>query len=229
MPPELITASIVDPRWITAAGAAIGGAIALRIVIHWCRMRCVFRGSGGTIIALLAESACAVTRPSGTGTVGPIYYKTENAYFEVGADKYLLCARALERLRNEGYILLVEKRYQLSHLGRQVLEHYRQQPIVGEERGAGAPPRPPTLRCRSLPLLPVRQTLAFGRAIQNPTALLPREQAPAQARVRSIAVSPLRRAAHPRRNAHENALYCDGGLDRVVDASRRPGTEDKGL
>ena len=120
---EIIT-SALDPRWITAAGAAVGGVIALRIVIHWCRMRWVFRGSGGTIIALLGESACAVMRPHGSGTVGPISYETETAYFALGADKYMLCARALERLRNEGYVLFAGKRYRLSHLGRLVLDNY---------------------------------------------------------------------------------------------------------
>ena len=93
--------------WITAAGAAIGGVIALRIVIHWCMIRRVFRGSGGTIIALLGESQCKVMPSCANVVEDPISYESENVYFEVGEDKYMLCTRALERLRNEGYIIPV--------------------------------------------------------------------------------------------------------------------------
>ena len=124
MAPEIISFTALDPRWVTAAGAAIGGAIALRIVIHWCMVRRVFRGSGGTIIALLGESACKVMRPASRGVVGPISYETTRVYFEVGEDKYMLCTCALERLRNEGYIILVNDRYKLSILGRLLLKNY---------------------------------------------------------------------------------------------------------
>ena len=81
--------------WITAAGAAIGGVIALRIVIHWCMIRRVFRGSGGTIIALLGESQCKVMPSCANVVEDPISYESENVYFEVGEDKYMLCTRAL--------------------------------------------------------------------------------------------------------------------------------------
>ena len=120
----IVPASALDPAWIAAASAAIGGVIALRIVIHWCMIRRVFRGSGGAIIALLGESACEVMRPSGQGAAGRISYESETAYFEVGADRYMLCARDLERLRGEGYISLVGTKYQLSRLGRLLLERY---------------------------------------------------------------------------------------------------------
>ena len=155
----IVPASALDPAWIAAASAAIGGVIALRIVIHWCMIRRVFRGSGGAIIALLGESACEVMRPSGQGAAGRISYESETAYFEVGADRYMLCARDLERLRGEGYISLVGTKYQLSRLGRLLLERYdngrllANRPPRGSERSSGPAARPLSLRWRSLPPL----------------------------------------------------------------------------
>ena len=111
----------LDPVWIRAMMAAIGGIVTLTI---WWWLRGVFRGSGAAIIALLGEPSCEVMRPTGSGRVGPISRRSNIAYFSVGTDSYLLCRRDLDRLREQGYVSLTDGRFGLSRLGQSLLEKH---------------------------------------------------------------------------------------------------------
>lgn len=113
--------NMLDPAWIRATIAVIGGIIALTI---WWWLRRVFRGSGAAIIALLGESSCKVMCPTGRGRVGSISRCSKIAYFSVGADRYLLCRRDLDRLREQGYISVTDGRFGLSRLGRLLLDKH---------------------------------------------------------------------------------------------------------
>ena len=122
----------VDPAWVAALSAAAGGAIALRIAIHWCMVRRMFRGSGAAIIALLGEPSCKVLRMEGTGVDGPISSRSKNVYVVVGREQYLLCHQDLERLRDHGYIYLSgssqDSSFKLSRLGELFLSRYDNSP-----------------------------------------------------------------------------------------------------
>lgn len=132
----------LNPAWISAILAAIGVIIALTI---WWWPRRVFRGSGAAIIALLGEPSCEVMCPTGRGRVGPISRCSNIAYFSVGADRYLLCPLDLDRLREQGYVLVTDGRFELSRLGRLLLEKYDNGRLLA--RGVARAKRHDRLRC----------------------------------------------------------------------------------
>ena len=139
----------VDPAWVTALSAAAGGAIALRIVIHWCKVRKMFRGSGAAIIALLGEPSCEVLRMEGTGVDGPISSRSKDVYVVVGRERYLLCHQDLERLRDHGYIYLSgssqDSSFKLARLGELFLSRYDNSPWLA--RGIRRVRHPSRFRC----------------------------------------------------------------------------------
>ena len=50
----------LDPAWIAATiTVAIAAATALAAVVYWSRARRALRGTGGALITLLGEPACA--------------------------------------------------------------------------------------------------------------------------------------------------------------------------
>ena len=139
----------VDPAWVAALSAAAGGAIALRIAIHWCMVRTMFRGSGAAIIALLGEPSCKVLRTEGTGVDGPISSRSKDVYVVVGREDYLLCHQDLERLRDHGYIYLSgssqDSSFKLSRLGELFLSRYDNSPWLA--RGIRRVRHPSRFRC----------------------------------------------------------------------------------
>lgn len=132
----------LDPAWIRAMMAVIGGSIALTV---WWWRRGVFRGSGAAIIALLGEPWCRVMRPTGRSRMGPLSSCSESAYFSVGADRYLLCSRDLDRLREQGYVLVNDGCFELSRLGQSLLEKHDNGRLLA--KGVARARRHDRLRC----------------------------------------------------------------------------------
>ena len=113
----------VEPTWVSAAAAAFGAVLASGLVVRWYALRRDLRGSGAAILALLGES-CHEALPGlrGSGQVGWIAHSNEIVYFMVGADRYVLCKRDLERLHELGYVFPKDHQYHLSRLGKLLLE-----------------------------------------------------------------------------------------------------------
>ena len=131
-----------DSSWIHVMMMVFGGFFALRI---WWWLRGVFRGSGAAIIALLGEPACRVRRATGSSRVGRILQRSNDAYFIVGSDRYLLCSRDLDRLLKQGYISETDGRYGLSHIGRLLLEKHDNGRLLAD--GVARAKRRDRLRC----------------------------------------------------------------------------------
>ena len=124
--PLNVIAAALDPAWIAAVSAAIGGAIGLRVVIHWFMIRRVVRGSSGAIITLLSNPLCeaVVFDDPADDNTGLILVENKITYFKVGTARYLLCRWDLSRLCKEGYVSQIGECYRLSRLGQLLLERY---------------------------------------------------------------------------------------------------------
>ena len=136
----------VDPAWVSAIAAVIGVAVALGVVVRWCVLRRDLRGSGAAILALLGESDLeAFTDLEGRGRAFGIEHSSEIVYFKVGADRYFLCKRDLERLHALGYVYRKEHQYHLARLGRLLLDRYDNARLLA--KGVARAKRGGYLRC----------------------------------------------------------------------------------
>ena len=118
---------MIDPAWVAAASAAVVALLGLGVVARWWLLQQVLRGSAAAIIALLGESSHQIMTPKGTFRAGRLSSRSKVVYIVVGSERYVLCARDLDRLRNRGYVIRLEggtsdRSYRLSRLGQMLLE-----------------------------------------------------------------------------------------------------------
>ena len=145
----------LNPAWITAFGAVVGAVIALRIVVHWCMVRWVFRGSATAIVALFGEPSCEARCTEGISVAGRISSESKDVYVVVGEERYLLCRKDLYRLREYGYIYRSgsssDQPFVLSRLGELFMSRYDNSPWLA--RGIRRVRRPSRFRCNGNKLL----------------------------------------------------------------------------
>ena len=120
----ITAASTIDPAWVAAASAAVAALLGLGVVVRWWLLRQVLRGSAAAIIALLGESSHETMTPNGMSRAGRLSSRSKVVYIVVGSERYVLCARDLDRLRGQGYVIRAEggSAYRLSRLGQMLLE-----------------------------------------------------------------------------------------------------------
>ena len=121
----LNAASAITPAWVSAVSAAIVALLGLGVVVRWWLRRRVLGGSAAAIIALLGESPRDVMPLEGESRTGQRLSRHHRfVYIVVGAERYMLCASDLDRLREQGYVIhgKGEGSYQLSRLGHSLLE-----------------------------------------------------------------------------------------------------------
>ena len=120
----VIGTSMIDPAWVAAASAAVVALLALGVVVRWWFLRQVLRGSAAAIVALLGESSHEMITPNGTFRAGRLSRRSKVVYIAVGSERYVLCARDLDRLREQGYVIRDGggSSYRLSRLGLMLLE-----------------------------------------------------------------------------------------------------------
>ena len=136
----------VDPAWVSAIAAVIGVAVALGVVVRWCVLRRDLRGSGAAILALLGEPDLKARTDIGDRSrTFWIEHRSEIVRFKVGADRYFLCKRDLERLHALGYVYRKEHQYHLARLGRLLLDRYDKTRLL--VKGVARAKRGGYLRC----------------------------------------------------------------------------------
>ena len=96
----------------------------LGVVARWYLLRRVLKGSAAALIALLDDSSLDTTMtPHGMICTGRLTSRPKSVYIAVGSERYTLCVRDLDRLREQGYVIKTATgQYRLSRLGRILLE-----------------------------------------------------------------------------------------------------------
>ena len=116
-----------NPAWVTALATLVGVAVALRIVVPWCKVRWMFRGNGAAIMALLRESSCQIMCQEGVFSAGRFSNRSRGVYVVVGEERYSLCRQDFDRLCEHGYIYRSGEfqGFELSAIGESLLDGYK--------------------------------------------------------------------------------------------------------